>query len=42
VEGLQGIGFNDRNFRTSNLIRLNVINELIGSGVVDNNLTIAR
>jgi nucleoside-diphosphate-sugar epimerase len=42
VEGLQCIGFNDRNFRTSNLIRLNVINELIGSGVVDNNLTIAR
>jgi len=42
VEGLQRIGFNDRNFRTSNLIRLNVINELIGSGIVDDNLAIAR
>ncbi|MES2730982.1 MAG: SDR family oxidoreductase [Bacteroidota bacterium] len=42
VEGLQNIGFNDHNFRTSNLIRLNVINDLLVSGIVDNNLALAR
>jgi nucleoside-diphosphate-sugar epimerase len=37
-EKLNEMGFNDANFRKSNLIRLNVINELKQNNVLDNNL----
>ena len=37
-EGLNAINFNDKNFRNSNLIRLSVINELIGNSRLDENL----
>ncbi len=38
VDGLHAIHFNDSQFRNSNLIRLNVINTLLNSNVIDNNL----
>jgi nucleoside-diphosphate-sugar epimerase len=40
VEGLRLIGFRDAHFRTSNLIRLNVINNLLETGIIDNSLAI--
>jgi nucleoside-diphosphate-sugar epimerase len=40
VEGLQRIGFKDGNFRSSDLMRLNVINNLLETGVIDKNLAI--
>jgi len=37
-EGLESIRFNDPDFRQSNLIRLNVISELLEKSIVDKNL----
>ena len=42
VEGLHSVGFHDRNFRSSNLIRLNVIEDLMRTGVLDHNLAMAE
>nr|WP_321356771.1 SDR family oxidoreductase [uncultured Draconibacterium sp.] len=36
---LTKMGFNDANFRTSSLIRLNVINQLLNSNTLDHNLS---
>jgi nucleoside-diphosphate-sugar epimerase len=41
-EGLEKIKFNDKNFRNSNLIRLNVINQLIEKEIVDKDLYIKK
>lgn len=41
-EGLEKIKFNDKNFRNSNLIRLNVINQLIEKEIVDKELFIKK
>ena len=41
-EGLEKINFSDKEFRKSNLIRLNVINQLIEQGKVDKDLFIIR
>ncbi|MEM6768090.1 MAG: SDR family oxidoreductase [Bacteroidota bacterium] len=37
-EGLEGIGFTDSNFRESKLIRLHVINDLLGKNVLGDSL----
>ncbi len=42
VSGLQGIGFKDRNFRESKLIRLVVVNELLSTGILDESLHVVR
>jgi nucleoside-diphosphate-sugar epimerase len=42
IEGLRAIGFNDRNFRHSRLIRLFVVNEFLEKGIVDESLRILR
>jgi nucleoside-diphosphate-sugar epimerase len=42
IEGLQSIGFRDKDFRKSRLMRLNVINELIDKRVLDNNLNLLK
>ena len=41
-EGLEKINFEDKNFRNSNLIRLNVINQLVEQGKVDKDLYVIR
>ncbi len=41
-EGLENIGFKDKEFRKSNLIRLNVINQLMEEEIVDNELYIRK
>lgn len=38
IEGYMAIGFNDPDFRNSNLIRLNIINELLSKGYIDSDL----
>lgn len=38
IAGLQNIGFNIKNFRESNFMRLNVIKELVDLGIIDNDL----
>ncbi len=40
IEGLNAIGFADVNYRKSNLIRLNVIQQLLASGAIDQTLTV--
>lgn len=40
--GLEKIGFGDKHFRSSNLIRLNVINQLMETGKIDDQLYIVR
>ncbi len=42
IQGLKTIGFNDRNFRQSRLIRLFVVNELIDKGIFDESLRLIR
>lgn len=42
IEGLKGINFKDANFRKSNLIRLNVINQLLKDNKVDHQLFINK
>ena len=42
IEGLESIGFKDKDFRKSRLMRLNVINELIDSGILDSNLNLLK
>lgn len=42
VSGLQGIGFNDRKFRESKLIRLVVVNEMLSTGILDESLHVVR
>lgn len=42
IEGLNSIGFNDKNFRQSRLIRLFVVNEFLEKGLVDESLKIKR
>jgi nucleoside-diphosphate-sugar epimerase len=42
VEGLKGIGFSDKDFRKSRLMRLNVINELIDKSIFDSNLNLIK
>jgi len=42
VSGLQGIGFKDRKFRESKLIRLVVVNEMLSTGVLDESLHVVR
>jgi nucleoside-diphosphate-sugar epimerase len=42
VNGLNKIGFKDKNFRTGHLIRLNVINGLIENKFIDDQLKIAK
>lgn len=39
-KGLEGISFNDANFRRSQLIRLNVIKKLMSEGLLNENLSI--
>ncbi len=39
-KGLEGIGFNDVNFRQSNLIRLKTIQKLLDEKIIDENLAI--
>lgn len=41
IEGLEAIKFKDQNFRKSQLIRLNVINELLTKGEMNNQLVLA-
>ena len=41
IEGLEAINFQDKNFRKSQLIRLNVINELLTKGEMDSQLVLA-
>lgn len=41
-EELEKIKFNDQAFRKSNLIRLNVVNQLIDGGIVDKDLYVVR
>lgn len=41
-EGLEKINFADKNFRNSNLIRLNIINQLVEQGIVDKDLYIKK
>lgn len=41
-EGLGKINFNEKEFRTSNYIRLNVINQLINRNIIDSNLFVIR
>lgn len=42
VDGFTNIHFKDKNFRESDLIRLNVINDLLAKGIVDNKLAVTR
>jgi nucleoside-diphosphate-sugar epimerase len=42
IDGLKNLGFNDKNFRQSRLIRLFVVNELLDQGILDNNLKITK
>jgi len=39
IEGLAKIGYNDQQFRNSDLIRLNVINSLLKDGILDSDLS---
>lgn len=41
-EGLEKINFCDKEFRKSNYIRLNVINQLINRNIIDNNLFLIK
>jgi len=38
IDGYTAIGFSNKNFRNSNLMRLNVINELLNSGLINSEL----
>lgn len=38
IDGYLAIGFSDKNFRNSNLMRLNIINELLTEGLIDSDL----
>jgi len=38
IDGYLAIGFSDKNFRNSNLMRLNIINELLAEGLIDSDL----
>ena len=40
-EGLKSINFNDKNFRNSSLIRLQVVNALIEKRIFDQNLKLS-
>jgi nucleoside-diphosphate-sugar epimerase len=42
IEGLNAIGFNDKNFRQSRLIRLFVVNEFLEKGLVDESLKMKK
>ena len=42
VKGLQAIGFRDKDFRNSNLVRLRTLNDLISAGRLDAQLKLVR
>jgi nucleoside-diphosphate-sugar epimerase len=42
VSGLQGIGFKDKKFRESRLMRLVVVNEMLSTGILDESLQVVR